>query len=303
MKKLFILMLALILVFGLVACKTNEEPVEEKQVEEAKPAEEEEEAEPYTIAIIVKDSVSPFWTYLITGAELMAVELGCEVVNYSPIQVQNAEEQFRQVEDAIQAGVDAICIAAIDKDGIVPAIEKANAAGIPVISTNSKVGGGKIETFVGVDNYAGAATLAEFMVKELDGKGKVVILEGNPAGQTSQDRVAGFVDVLEKYPNIEILVSQPAMFQRAEAMTVMENILQSEDQIDAVLAMNDEMALGAFQALNDAGRLEGVMITGFDGALEGLEAIKAGNIHASLNQAPFDQGGLAVKAAGSYIKR
>ena len=250
----------------------------------------------YKIALMVKDSTTPFWRYVVTGAQDVAKELDCEVIEYAPLQTQNLEEQVRQVEDAVQKGVSAICIAPIDSEGIIPAIEKANAAGIPVITTNSKAAGGKIETFVGVDNYEAAKTLAQYMMDKLGGKGNLVIIEGNPAGQTSQDRVRGFTEVIAKYPNVKLLVSQPGMFQRAEAMNIMENILQSNSDIDAVMALNDEMALGSIQAIRDAG-IDGVMVTGFDGAKEGLEAIKAGIMYASMNQAPFDQGGVAVRAA------
>lgn len=252
--------------------------------------------EKYKIGLFVKDSTTPFWRYVETGARDVADQLGCEVIVYAPLQTQNLEEQVRQVEDAVQKGIDAICIAPIDSEGIIPAIEKANAAGIPVITTNSKSAGGKIETFVGVDNYEAAKTLAAYMMDKLGAKGNVVIIEGNPAGQTSQDRVRGFTEIIEKHSGVNLLVSQPAMFQRAEAMNVMENIIQSNDEIDAVLALNDEMALGSIQAIRDAG-VEGVMVTGFDGAKEGLEAIQSGILFASMNQAPFDQGGVAVRAA------
>lgn len=254
------------------------------------------EAGQYKIALMVKDSTTPFWRYVEAGAYDVAKELGCEVIVYAPLQTQNLEEQVRQVEDAVQKGVDAICIAPIDSEGIIPAIEKANAAGIPVITTNSKSAGGKIETFVGVDNYEAAKTLSQYMMDKISGKGNVVIIEGNPAGQTSQDRVRGFTEIIAKYPDVNLLVSQPGMFQRAEAMNVMENILQTDSDIDAVLALNDEMALGSIQAIRDA-NIEGVMVTGFDGAKEGLEAIVGGVLFASMNQAPFDQGGVAVRAA------
>ena len=250
----------------------------------------------YKIALMVKDSTTPFWRYVVTGAQDVAKVVGAQVIEYAPLQTQNLEEQVRQVEDAVQRKVDAIAIAPIDSEGIIPAIEKANAAGIPVITTNSKSAGGDIKTFIGVDNYEAAKTLAQYMMDKLGGKGNVVIIEGNPAGQTSQDRVRGFVEIINKYPNVKLLVSQPGMFQRAEAMNIMENIIQSNPEIDAVMALNDEMALGAIQALNDAD-IKDVMVTGFDGAKEGLEAILAGKLFASMNQAPFDQGGVAVQAA------
>jgi ABC-type sugar transport system, periplasmic component len=309
-----VLALTMVLMMGvsmLAACgsKVAEEPkTDESSQETAKTTQAVEEPEVqtepeggYKIAVLVKDSVTPFWKYFNDGAKRVGAEVGAEILEFAPLQTQNLEEQVRQVEDAIQQGVDAIVIAPIDSEGIVPAIEKANDAGIPVITSNSKAAGGQIETFIGVDNYEAAKTLAQYMMDELGGKGNVVIIEGNPAGQTSQDRVAGFTEIIEQYPDVELLVSQPAMFNRDQAMTVMENIIQSNDQIDAVMALNDEMALGAHQALQDAG-VSGVLITGFDGALEGLEAIQEGVLYASLNQAPHDQGGEAVRAAVAILK-
>lgn len=250
----------------------------------------------YTIAVMVKDSTTPFWRYLISGANDVGEELGVKVVEYAPMEAQNLDEQVKQVEDAIQAGVDAICIAPVDSEGIVPVLEEANAAGIPVITTNTKANGGKIETFVGVDNYESAKTLAAYMVEQLGGKGNVVIIEGNPAGQTSQDRVKGFEEIIAAHPDIKLEVSQPGNFKRDEAMTIMENLIQSNPDIDAVLALNDEMALGAWQALDEAGKSD-VLVTGFDGALEGLQAIQDGKMYASMNQDAFAQGGEAVRAA------
>lgn len=279
--------------------KAEEQPQTEQQdaaLEESAEAVQKE----YTIAVMVKDSTTPFWRYLISGAQDAGAELGVKVVEYAPMEAQNLDEQVKQVEDAIMAGVDAICIAPVDSDGIVPALEEANAAGIPVITTNTKANGAQIETFVGVDNYEAAKTLAAYMMEQLGGQGNVVIIEGNPAGQTSQDRVRGFEEIIAQYPDITLEVSQPGYFKRDEAMTIMENIIQSNPDIDAVLALNDEMALGAFQALEEAGKTD-VLVTGFDGALEGLNAILEGKMYASMNQDAFAQGGEAVKAAVAVL--
>ena len=271
---------------------------------ESEPAAEEESASTegttggdYTIAVMVKDSSTPFWRYLVSGAQEAADELGVTVVEYAPMEAQSLDEQTKQVEDAIQAGVDAICIAPVDSDGIVPALEKANEAGIPVIAINTKANGAKVETFVGIDNEAAAENVAQYMVDELGNEGKVVIIEGNPAGQTSVDRVAGFTTILEKYDGIELTVSQPGYFKRDEAMTIMENLIQANPDIDAVLALNDEMALGAWQALDDAGMTGDVVISGFDGAVEGCNAIIGGKLKASMDQDAIGTGYQGVKAA------
>jgi ribose transport system substrate-binding protein len=254
------------------------------------------EQKSYNLAVMVKDSTTPFWRYLIAGAMKEAKALNVRVIEYAPLQTQNAEEQMRQVEDAIQKKVDAIIIAPINPQSIIPAIEKANAAKIPVLTTNSKAGGGNIETFVGVENYEGAKKLCEYMLKKINRKGNVIIIEGNPAGQTNQDRIKGFKEVLDAAPEVKILAQQPAMFRRDQAMSVMENLLQTHPKVDLVIALNDEMALGSLKAIEQAGR-KGVVVSGFDGASEGLEAIISGRLTASLNQDPFGQGSLPVRAA------
>lgn len=306
-KRQFSLMMALVMTASLaIGCSKPESKPESKAAAETAAAAAgetaqqeqapEEQKEAYRIAVMVKDSTTPFWRYLVSGAKDAGDELGVEVIEYAPMEAQNLDEQVKQVEDAIQAGVDAICIAPVDSDGIVPVLEEANEAGIPVITTNTKANGGKIETFVGVDNYEAAKTLASYMVEQLGGSGNVVIIEGNPAGQTSQDRVKGFEEVIATHPDIKLQVSQPGNFKRDEAMTIMENLIQSNPDIDAVLALNDEMALGAWQALDEAGKAD-VLVTGFDGALEGLQAILDGKMYASMNQDAFAQGGEAVRAA------
>lgn len=306
-KRQFSLMMALVMTASLaIGCSKPESKPESKAAAETaaaaagktaqKEQAPEEQKEAYRIAVMVKDSTTPFWRYLVSGAKDVGDELGVEVIEYAPMEAQNLDEQVKQVEDAIQAGVDAICIAPVDSDGIVPVLEEANEAGIPVITTNTKANGGKIETFVGVDNYEAAKTLASYMVEQLGGSGNVVIIEGNPAGQTSQDRVKGFEEVIATHPDIKLQVSQPGNFKRDEAMTIMENLIQSNPDIDAVLALNDEMALGAWQALDEAGKAD-VLVTGFDGALEGLQAILDGKMYASMNQDAFAQGGEAVRAA------
>jgi len=250
----------------------------------------------YTIAVLVKDSISPGWRMLLDGAKKEGAQQKVKVIEYAPLQVQNLEEQVRQMEDAIQKKVDAIVVAPINPQGIIPAIEKANAAKIPVITSNSRAYGGKIETFVGVENYDGAKKLGEYMIKKVGGKGNVILIEGNPAGQTNQDRVKGFKEAIAANSNIKLLAQQPAMFRRDQAMNVMENLLQSHPKVDLVMALNDEMALGAVKAMEAAGR-KGVLVSGFDAAPEGLEAITAKRLVATLDQDLHAQGGLGVRAA------
>ncbi len=255
-----------------------------------------------TIGLFVKDSTTPYWRYLIKGAKDEAARIGgVKVIEYAPIKQQDIEEQLRQVEDAIQRRISAIAIAPIDSNAIAPALEKAVKAGIPVITTNTRAFYDGITSFVGVDNIDGGLMLGKYLAEKMNFTGNIVIVEGNPAGQTNIDRMEGFKKAFAQYPNIKILTSQPAMFRRDQAMSVMENILQTHSKIDAVVAFNDEMAIGAVQAIEAAGR-KGIMVTGFDGAPEGIKAIIAGRMLATLNQGPFEQGGFAVRAAVDVIQ-
>ncbi|HHY46529.1 MAG TPA: sugar ABC transporter substrate-binding protein [Firmicutes bacterium] len=259
-------------------------------------------AKTYRVALIVKNLVNPFWNYMKQGAEEKAKELGIEVVTLAPTKPDNLEEQIRIVEDCVQKRLDAIVLVPVDSKGIIPAIETANRAGIPVVTANTRAFGGKVVTFVGVENYDAAYRVGKFALEKIGGKGKVIILEGVPGAQTAIDRKAGFDAILKEFPNVKVLTSQPAKFQRAEGMLVMENLLQRYPDVDLVLAANDEMALGAIEAIDAAGKLGKIMVAGFDGNKDAMQSIAQGRLAVTFYQDPQAQAGMAVEAAINYIK-
>ena len=257
---------------------------------------------PLRMGLIVKNLVNPFWVYMRQGAEVAAKKYGVELTTYAPTKPDNVEEQIRIMEDLIQKKVDAIIIVPADSNGIVPGIERANAANIPVALANSNAFGGKVITFTGVENYAGMVQVAEYMVKKLGGKGSVVILEGVPGAQTAMDRKQAADDVLKKYPDIKVLASQTALNQRGEGMSVMENLLQRFPSIDAVFGTNDEMALGAVEALDAAKRLDKTMVSGFDCNNDAVLAISQGRMVVTLDQQPGEQAASALEAAVQFLQ-
>jgi ribose transport system substrate-binding protein len=259
-------------------------------------------AKTYRVALIVKNLVNPFWNYMRQGAEEKARELGIEVVTLAPTKPDNLEEQIRIVEDCVQKRLDAIVLVPVDSKGIIPAIETANRAGIPVITANTRSFGGNVVTFVGVENYDAAYRVGKFALQKHGGKGKVIILEGVPGAQTAIDRKAGFDAILKEFPNVKVLTSQPAKFQRAEGMLVMENLLQRFPEVDLVLAANDEMALGAIEAIDGARRLGKIMVAGFDGNKDAMQSIAQGRLAVTFYQDPQSQAGMAVEAAVNYLK-
>jgi len=235
------------------------------------------------------------------GAKKVAEENNIDLIYLAPTKPYNLEEQTRLVEDLIEKKVDGIVLVPVDSAGIVPVIERVNKAGIPIALANTNATGGDVVTFSAIENYEAMTLVAEYMVEKLGKKGKVIILEGTPGSQTAIDRKKALDDVLAKYPDIEVLASQTAEFQRAKGMQVMENLLQTYPEIDAVLACNDEMALGAIEALDAAGRLEGTLVSGFDANDDALKAVYEGRMVVTCDQQPGKQAGDAMLALIDFI--
>ncbi len=255
----------------------------------------------YKIGVFTKDSTTAFWRYVMEGAMVKGEELGVEVVEYAPASYTDSAGQLSMVEDSISAGIDAICIAACDSTAIVPALEKAKQAGIPVVIFNTLVPDFKDNiTFVGVDNYDASYRVTEELIKNHGGKGKLVIVEGDPAGYQNIERTRAVTELQEKYPEVEIVTRQPGYANREKSMNAMENILQAYSEIDMVWAINDVAAMGCVQAIEGSGR-RGIDVIGIDGTPEGAAAAKDGRLKYTIDQGPFDQGAMSVQAAVDYL--
>lgn len=254
------------------------------------------------VGIFTKDGTTAFWRYVVQGAQDRGKELGVDVVEYAPQSYTDSAGQLSMVEDSISAGIDAICIASCDSTAIVPALEKAHNAGIPVIITNTLVPDFKDQvTFVGVDNYDASYQVTKKLFEDHGGKGNLVIIEGDPAGYQNIQRTSAITDLIEnEYPDVNIVARQPGYANREKSMNAMENILQSNPDIDMVWAINDVSAMGCVQAIEGAGK-EGIDVIGIDGTPEGATAVKDGRLKYTIDQGPFDQGAFSVQAAVDYI--
>jgi ribose transport system substrate-binding protein len=218
------------------------------------------------------------------------------LIYLAPTKPNNLEEQNRLMDDVIARQVDGIVLAPVDSAGVVPAIERAVAAGIPVAVSATGASTDQIVTYSGTDNYEGMKMVAEYVAEALDYQGKVVVLDGLLGATVGQDRRRGVDETLEQYPDIEILGRQDAEMQRAKGMQVMENLLQAYPEIDAVIAANDEEALGAIEALDAAGRLQDTIVSGFDGNNDALKAVRDGRMLVTLVQGPEKMAVDAIKA-------
>ena len=249
-----------------------------------------------TIGFCVSTLSNPYFVPFQTGAEAAAKLLG---VNLIFLNANNSNStELNEVEDLIQRKVDAIVLDPTDSYALIPAVEAANKAGIPVIDIDRVVYGGKVAWFMGCNNIEYGEMEAESAVKLLNGKGNIAILTGIPGASATRDRDKGIDEILSKYPDIKVVARQTAQFDKATAMSVFESMLGAHPDIDAVIAENDEMALGAIQAIKTMGR-KGIMVIGGDGILEGLEAVKDGTeaVDVALVDQPYTIAGLGVIAA------
>ena len=233
----------------------------------------------YEFVFIVKSMQFSFMLSMIDGAEAAAALVdNIHIVCEGPETPYSVSEQIELVEQAITNGVDAIMITPADSTGIIPAIEAANAAGIPIATPNTKAYGGDVLCWVGVDNYTVGYELGKALCDALGGKGYVVLIEGTAGNSTATERVDGYLDAFAEYPDIVLLDSQPADFNREKGMTVMENFLQRYDDIDGVASVNKDMTMGAIEAVKDADRQDEMIQVTFDVDNDCLDAIDAGEI-------------------------
>jgi ribose transport system substrate-binding protein len=261
------------------------------------------------VAFVVKTLNNPFFIEMQKGAEAEAKKLGVDLTVQAAEREVDVEKQMQIIENLIQTKVAALIVTPSGSREIVPAIEKANAAGIPVIIVDTRVDAktmaeskATIGTFVGSDNYEGGKIAGDFIAKKLGGKGKVAILEGIPGHETGDSRIRGFRDALKANPGIEIVASQTANWERDQGFNVFQNLLQSHPEIQAVFACSDLMALGAVEAIAAAKKTGKIMVVGFDAADEARKAVAAGTMDATVAQSPADMGAIAVRNAYRLIK-
>ena len=258
----------------------------------------------FTIALVMKTLNNPFFIDMQKGAEDAGSKLGINLIVQAAEREVDVEKQMQIVENLIQRKVDAICVTPSGSKEIVPAIVKANRAGIPILVLDTRVdaatleeAGGRVTTFIGSDNVEGGRIAAEYLVKRLEGEGKVAILEGIPGHETGDARLSGFHHIVDRIPGIEIVASQTANWERDQGFNVFQNILQSHPGVQALFTCSDLMALGAIEAIAAAGRTGDLFVVGFDALPEAREAILQGTMAGSVAQHPYEMGKLAIENA------
>jgi ribose transport system substrate-binding protein len=252
-------------------------------------------AEGEKIAVFTKNQTNPYFQMLRLGADNAAKQMNARVTHYVPTRPDSIPDQMSQIEDVITKRPDAAVFVPVDFKAVAPGLLKMNAAKIPVVNVTDRVEKGDIVTFVGLDDYGVGLETARYLFKKMNGAGGIIILEGVRGVQTSSERLRGFKKALEEFPNVKLLASQPANYQRLAALTVTENLIQRHPNVNGVLAANDSMALGALEAFDGANRK--VLAVGINGTKEAMDAIKAGRLLASGDNNGFVQGCVGTMAA------
>ncbi|PEZ82787.1 ribose ABC transporter substrate-binding protein RbsB [Bacillus sp. AFS017274] len=248
------------------------------------------------VGVSISTLNNPFFVSLKDGIEKEAKEKGMKV---TVVDAQDdTAKQISGIEDLILQKVDVLLVNPTDSAAISSAVQSANEAGIPVITIDRSSDEGDIETFIASDNVAGGEMAAEYLVKELGDKAKVVELEGVSGASATRERGKGFHNIADK--QLDVQTSQTAEFDRTKGLNVMENILQGNKDIQAVFAHNDEMALGAIEAIKAAGK--DIIVVGFDGNDDALKAVENGELKATIAQQPALIGEEAVNAAEKILK-
>lgn len=216
---------------------------------------------------------------------------------------RTAEKQVQQIETFISQKVNAIILNPCELEASSPAVDKARAAGIPIINVNSETKS-EPDAFVGSNDETSGEIAMEYIAKSINQKGNIVIMDGY-MGQAAQiKRAAGAARVLAKYPAIKVLAEQTAEWDRAKGLTLMENWIQSYgDKINAVFAHNDEMGLGALQALEQSKLKDKIVLVSIDAIADALQAVKDGRLNATIYQDAKGQGGGAVETAIKLVKK
>jgi ribose transport system substrate-binding protein len=253
-------------------------------------------AEKVKIAMVLKTLSSQYWKIVAAGAKDAAAKNNVDLILLGPPTEDAVEQQINMVQDALSQKPAALIFSPSQPATAVNVLMKAKAQGVPVLLVDTGMPASFTDyvTFIGTDNIAAGKAGGKELASLLKKGDKVILLDGAPGNPSMTDRCTGAEEVL-KAAGIAIAARQPAYSDREKAYTATQNILQSQPDVKGVFAGNDEEALGALRALQQAGKK--VPVIGVDANADNLKAILAGDLHGSVAQGNYDMGRLGVEKA------
>ena len=237
---------------------------------------------------------NPFWAAVEAGAVQAGIDYGVDVTVLAPPTESDVTAQIAQVEDAVVQGAAGIAIAPTDPEALGPALDDAIAAGVKVVFVDSN-GNNEGVTFIGTDNQAGAALAGQYLCDNVPEGGKVALLQGIISTTTGQLRATGGAEAI-KACGLDLVAELPADWDVQQGQQVTEDILTQNPDLAGIFASNDNMALGALEALRLQGLLDQVTLVGFDANPNAADAILAGEMEATIAQNPFNMGYLGIES-------
>ena len=242
---------------------------------------------------------NPFFVSLRDGAQKAADQAGVQLVVADG--ANDSARQADEIANFITQQLSVMLVNPTDSDAVIPSVQKANDAKIPVIALDRASNGGALASFIASNNVVAGRDAAQLLLETVPQGAKVAMLVGVPGASAARDRGQGFTDALaDKTMNSKgatLVTQQVANFDRGQALNVMQNILTANPDIAGVFCQNDEMALGAVQAIKARGLSDKVAIVGIDGSPDAITAIKAGEMYATVAQQPDIMGQLGVASA------
>ena len=250
-------------------------------------------ADDYAMSMKGPAAGNPYWAAVEQGAKAEAARLGVNAVVVAPPAETEVQAQISQIEDLIAQKVKGIALAPTDPNALAAVVDQAKAAGIPVVFVDG-AGTNKDVPFVGTDNLVGGTKAGEFMCKSLPKGSEVAILQGIMSTTNGIDRASG-AEKAFKGCGLKLVAEQPAEWDRAKGQSVTETILAGNPGIKGIFGSNDNMALGAVEALKAAAKLNKVIVVGYDANPDAATSIMAGEMTASIAQDPKKIGALGIQ--------
>ena len=252
-----------------------------------------------SITFALSTQANSFMVKMREGAQKKADELGL-TINFQDASDDSAT-QANQLANAAATGAGAVIVNPTDSDAMAPAVKQLTDAKIPVVAVDRAVNNAEVSSYIASDNVGGGKQAAKALSEAIHGEGEILVLQGKTGSSASRERGQGFDEGLKDSPNIKVVAKQTAEFERVKGLDVTTNLLQAHPNVDAIFAENDEMALGAIEALGDKAGKD-VIVVGFDGVEDALKAIKEGTMYASIAQQPADMAAQAVVEASKLLK-
>jgi len=262
-----------------------------------------------TIAVIPKGTTHEFWKSIHAGAvkaqrELAAQGTKVNLIWKGPLREDDRDQQIQVVENFIGRKVAGIVLAPLDSQALVAPVEQAMADKIPVVIIDSGLRSEKYVSFVATDNYKGGVMGGEHLGQLLGGKGRVILLRYQVGSASTEEREAGFLDAMKKFPGIVVISSdQYTGATRESAYQAAQNVLNRFGrEVDGLFAPCEPVTIGIDLALKDLNRAGAVKLVGFDAGTQSVEALKAGRVHGLIVQNPVRMGYLGVMSAVQHLQ-